>query len=267
MVKERRKKPAKVEVLNYTKSPLETVAMAARLCYSPTTIEQLEKRISDKDQAQFVGKLFTSGHLSPFEHISFTFGIEGVSRALTHQLVRHRMASPSQQSQRYVNMEGFEFITPPTIRRTEQLNVLYREFMGMANVAYQVLAEGLLEALCAEYWLDMRFEDAPDKRVSDTLKETHPEMYKTLSKKAYEDARYVLPNACETKIIMTFNARSLFNFFRLRTCFRSQWEIRELAEIMLEKCLEIAPEVFQNSGAGCTFGECEEMEFCDMRGE
>lgn len=267
MVRERRKKPAKVEVLNYTKSPLETVAMAARLCYSPTTIEQLEKRISDKDQAQFVERLFTSGHLSPFEHISFTFGIEGVSRALTHQLVRHRMASPSQQSQRYVNMEGFDFITPPSIRRTEQLNTFYKDFMDMANNAYQVLAEGLLEAYAAEYWLDERFEHEADKRFSDTLKEKYPQMFQVLSKKAYEDARYVLPNACETKIIMTFNARSLFNFFRLRTCYRAQWEIRELAEIMLEKCVEIAPEVFQHSGPGCTFGECKDMEFCEMRGE
>ncbi|NLO89164.1 MAG: FAD-dependent thymidylate synthase, partial [Clostridia bacterium] len=167
-------------------------------------------------------KLLKMGHLSPFEHVSFTFAVEGVSRALTHQLVRHRIASYSQRSQRYVSEKNFEYIIPHSILKNEKALKTYRGIMEKIRDAYREL-EGLVPK---------------------------------------EDARYVLPNACETKIVYTFNARSLLNFFRLRCCERAQWEIRELAHRMLEEVREVAPLLFQYAGAPCEVdGRCPEGDF------
>ena len=165
-----------VKLLRHTPEPEKTVAMSARLCYSPVGAAQLEETMSDEQAAKLVRKLVEMGHFSTLEHVTFTFAIEGVSRVLTHQLVRHRIASYSQQSQRYV-----------------------------------------------------------------------------------KDARYVLPNAAETKIVATFNVRSLMNFFSLRCCNRAQWEIRQLAEKMLAECKKAAPVLFENAGPTCVSeGICRE---------
>jgi len=212
-----------VELLSHTPEPEKTVALAAKLCYSSSDIEGLREKIQAKDQGDFVNKIMGLGHFSVLEHVSFTFGVEGVSRALTHQLVRHRVASYSQKSQRYVSeTEGFDFILPESIR----------EDSGIAERFHNLMSE-----------------------ISDFYSEMVNKGIKA------EDARYVLPNACETKIIITMNARELLHFFSLRCCERAQWEIRQMADLMLQKCYETAPLIFKNSGPGCLSGPCPEGEF------
>ncbi|MDD3396021.1 MAG: FAD-dependent thymidylate synthase [Acidaminococcaceae bacterium] len=209
-----------VKLIRYTPEPDKTVAMSARLCYSPIGAAQLEEKISDEQAAKLVRKLGQMGHASTFEHVSFTFAIEGVSRVLTHQLVRHRIASYSQQSQRYVKEHDFETIMPPTIAARPE-------------------AKAQFEALCKE------------------IQELYNEW--TEAGVLPEDARYILPNAAETKIVVTMNARSLLHFFELRCCTRAQWEIRALANKMLEEVKLVAPVLFENAGPTCvTQGVCHE---------
>ncbi len=212
----------KVELISFTPNPEKVVAAAARLCYSEDSAAEIMRGLSQDKIKSFLKKLLDMGHLSPFEHVSFTFAVEGVSRALTHQLVRHRIASYSQKSQRYVSEASFEYIIPPSILENERALGVYKDIMEKIRDGYRKLEELVPR----------------------------------------EDARYVLPNACETKIICTFNARSLLNFFRLRCCERAQWEIRNLAHIMLEKVREAAPLLFQSAGAPCEVdGRCPEGEF------
>lgn len=214
----------KVALLQYTPDPERTVALAARLCYSPADIDELKEKISTADIASFLEKIMSLGHQSVLEHASFTFGIEGISRVTTHQLVRHRIASFSQQSQRYVShKERFTAIIPPTI--TERPEVLAR-------------FEALLSALHLAY----------SEMVADGI--------------PAEDARYILPNATETKIIVTMNARALLHFFKLRCCERAQWEIRAMAVEMLKLVQVAAPIIFRAAGPGCLDGPCPEGQFC-----
>ncbi|QNO14810.1 FAD-dependent thymidylate synthase [Alkalicella caledoniensis] len=214
----------KVELLNFTPNCEELVAAAARLCYSADDIEDILKKMEGEKGRKLIEKLLSLGHQSPFEHISFSFGISGVSRALTHQLVRHRIASYSQKSQRYVAEKNFEFITPPSIKQNQEANDIYEKLMEQIGEAYERIVE------------------------------------LGVSK---EDARYTLPNSCETKIIVTMNARSLFNFFHHRACVRAQWEIRTMANEMLKKVKEVAPSVFKYAGASCdTLGFCPEGTMC-----
>lgn len=208
-----------VELIQYTAEPEKVVAAAARLCYSADPVPELMEKLTDDKIASFVRKLRSMGHLSTFEHVSFQFSIDGVSRALSHQLVRHRIASYSQRSQRYVKEAGFDFVTPPSIKRNP-------------------------EAL-------ERFE-----KVMKTLQDDYQELINAVPA---EDARYILPNACTTSLMATFNARSLLNFIEHRTCMRAQWEIRELAEKMLQLVKEVAPNLFTQAGPTCvTQGVCHE---------
>lgn len=210
-----------VKLLRYTPEPEKTVAMSARLCYSPIGAAQLEEKISDEQAAKLVRKLVTMGHFSTLEHVTFTFAIEGVSRVLTHQLVRHRIASYSQQSQRYVKEHDFETILPPTIAAKPEAKAKFERLMLEIQNLYNELTD--------DYGVPA------------------------------EDARYVLPNAAETKIVATFNVRSLLNFFSLRCCNRAQWEIRQLAEKMLAECKTVAPVLFENAGPTCVSeGVCHE---------
>ncbi len=214
--------PLTVKLLKYTSQPEKTAALAAKLCYSDSDITDLESDVSHKDQVKFIEKIISIGHHSVLEHVSFTFGVEGVSRALTHQLVRHRIASYSQKSQRYVkHNEGFDYIIPDTVKKDDKLLNSYDELMSKISSFYDELIKADIPA---------------------------------------EDARYVLPNACETKIIVTMNARELIHFFSIRCCNRAQWEIRQMAEKMLEECLKVAPSIFKNAGPGCLFGPCPEKE-------
>lgn len=233
----------KVELLRYTPDGEKLVASAAKLCYSPVGIEQIENNLEQESTEKFLEMLVDLGHESPIEHINFTFGIEGVSRTLTHQLVRHRIASYSQQSQRYVKLEQFEYIIPPAIEKDEEAKKLFIEAMKKDQEYYDKIA-------------DILFNRYFDKHIKDGLSEK--EAKQKAEKEAIEDARYVFPNACETKIVLTMNARSLMNFFRLRTCERAQWEIRELAIKMLKNVKEVYPNLFKNAGPACLKGPCPE---------
>ncbi len=216
-----------VVLLRHTPDPEEVVAMAAKLCYSPANVKELKQKIEAKDQAAFVEKLASIGHLSPIEHVSFTFGIEGISRACSHQLVRHRVASYSQQSQRYVREDEFDYIIPPSIRQDPEATKVFEEFMAEAQQRYTAILKTL--------------EDKGLKGES-----------------GQQDARYLLPNAAETKIVVTMNARELLHFFRVRCCNRAQWEIRAMAEGMLGLVKETAPTIFGKSGPGCLYAPCPE---------
>jgi thymidylate synthase (FAD) len=209
----------KVSLINYTPEPERTVAAAARLCYSTAGATELWENFTPEKVDKFLDRLVEMGHLSPTEHVSFTFAIEGVSRSLSHQLVRHRIASYSQKSQRYVREDGFQFIVPPSIRENPRAREIYEETMRLLGENYQLLADIVPK----------------------------------------EDARYILPNACETKLVATFNCRSLFNFFRLRCCVRAQWEIRQLATKMLAEVRTVAPRLFSWAGPTCEVeGVCYE---------
>ncbi|RJP71360.1 MAG: FAD-dependent thymidylate synthase [Candidatus Abyssobacteria bacterium SURF_17] len=211
-----------VELLCYTDEPERTVALAARLCYSAVGIAELSERISDDEVNRLLKRLLEMGHASPFEHASFTFGVEGISRVTSHQLVRHRIASYSQQSQRYVRKtKQFDYVLPPSIRRRKDARERYERLMTELHALYREFLEAGIAA---------------------------------------EDARYILPGAAETKIVVTMNARELRHFFRQRCCTRAQWEIRKMAELMLERVSEVAPNLFADCGPPCLVGPCPEGE-------
>lgn len=215
----------KVALIRHTLSPEETVALGARLCYSRATIDDLTHRVSAKDQTDFVQKIMGMGHESVLEHASFTFGVEGVSRVLLAQLTRHRLASFSVQSQRYVSYEnGFGYIMPPKIAALgEEAQSEYHRQMQQMHQWYCAWQEKL-----------------------------------GTGEGGNEDARFVLPGACETRLMMTMNVRELRHFFALRMCSRAQWEIRAMATEMHRLCMEVAPALFADAGPGCLRGACPE---------
>lgn len=233
----------KVVLLAHTPTPEQTIAAAARLCYSDTGVEELRESISEERAESFVQMLDGYGHESPVEHVTFTFGIEGVSRSFLAQVTRHRIASFSVQSQRYVRQENFVYITPPAIAAVPELEAEYQKAMQQSVDAYNRLAD----ALEAKYVPEFMEQGLSEKAARNKAE-----------KKAIEDARYVLPNACETKMIMTMNVRSLRNFFRLRCCNRAQWEIRDVAREMLRLCYEVSPSLFEKAGPSCCYGACTE---------
>lgn len=208
-----------VQLLTYTSDPEQTVAAAARLCYSDSSISELVEKSSGDRQA-FLRKILSLGHFSVLEHASFSFGIEGISRACSHQLVRHRIASYSQQSQRYVShRERFSAVTPPSIAARPELHSCFEKALDQAHEAYRQLVDAGIPA---------------------------------------EDARFVLPNAAATKIVVTMNARALWHFFALRCCRRAQWEIQIMAKAMLKEARRVAPLLFESAGPGCLQGACPE---------
>ncbi len=233
----------KVTLLTYTPNPEQTIAAAAKLCYSSSDIDSLREGLTAEKAASFVEMLSEIGHESPIEHASFTFGIEGVSRALLAQITRHRMASYSVKSQRYVTEGSFEYVTPPEIADVPEALELFNETMKADQAAYDRLAEILTEKHKAAF-----IAEGKDEITAARL----------ASKKAIEDARFVLPNACETKMVMTMNARSLYNFFKHRCCNRAQWEIRDVATQMLTLVSAVAPELFKKAGPPCLYGKCPE---------
>jgi thymidylate synthase (FAD) len=211
----------KVTLINHTKNPDRICAAAAQSCYSEKGATELFETTSDERAGKMIEKVVGMGHLSVVEHAHFTFSVEGVSRSLTHQLVRHRIASYSQQSQRYVSMDKAEYVVPPSLSKDPEARKLYAKSMDDAWMAYRELAK----------------------------------------KVPKEDARYVLPNACHTNITVTMNARELWHFFRLRCCKRAQWEIRLMAWKMLEEAKKVAPVLFTDAGPGCFRGTCPEGEY------
>lgn len=233
----------KVELLRYTPEGEKLIASAAKLCYSAVGIKEIEENLEEKNIDSFLNMLMDLGHESPIEHVSFTFGAEGISRTLTHQLVRHRIASYSQQSQRYVQLKQFEYVIPPAIEKDEKAKEIFLKAMEDDQEQYDKLTSIL-------------FKNHYDEYINQGLNEKKSKQ--KAEKEAIEDARYVFPNACETKIVFTMNARSLLNFFRLRCCNRAQWEIRELAIAMLREVKKVSPILFKNAGPGCINGPCPE---------
>ena len=225
----------KVILLRATPDPDEIVALGARLCYAQADVESLRERVEAKDQQAFVERVMERGHLSVTEHASFTFAVEGVSRALLAQLTRHRIASFSVQSQRYVSMaDGFDYVVPPSI-------------------------SALGEA-----------EEAEFVRQMDTMHAWYCQWQEKLGgakENANQDARFVLPGAAATRLLVTMNARELMHFFELRCCNRAQWEIREMAWQMLAACREAAPALFAGAGPACLRGACPEGKACCGRAD
>lgn len=227
-------KTLRVELLTMTPDPLPLIYAAFRQCYHAGFVADMWPRllsgeISRDKQAEFVQSVLESGHDSPVEHVSFTFAVEGISRACSHQLVRHRIASYSQQSQRYVDESEMDYVLPPAIARIPEARERFEGLMQEISQAYRDL-KGLLSE--------------------------HGR-----AKSANEDARFVLPQAAETKIVITMNCRSLLHFFSLRCCARAQWEIREMALAMLALCRERLPAIFGAAGARCErLGYCPESE-------
>lgn len=211
----------KVTLLNHTPDPHRAVATAARICYSDCDVETLKTRLTPSKVQALITKVVGAGHLSCLEHASFTFGIEGISRACSHQLVRHRVASFAQQSQRYVKEVEANVVVPEAIGKDPTASDLFNKAVEIAYAAYaSLLAMGVPP----------------------------------------EDSRFILPNACKTKLIMTMNARELLHFFSLRCCSRSQEEIRTLAYKTLDLCTEVAPLLFANAGSPCD--KCPEIKGC-----
>lgn len=209
----------KVELISHTNHPEQVVSAAIRQCYSSVGASELKKTVSREKVERLISQIVSSGHTSTIEHVSFTFAIEGISRACSHQLVRHRIASYSQQSQRYVDLGKNEllYIIPPEVKKSKKLEKEYQLVMSKMETEYINLTKAGIKP---------------------------------------EDARSILPSSCETKIVVTMNARSLQNFFKLRTCKRSQWEIRNLAVEMLKKVKKVAPALFSGVGPACT---CEKI--------
>ncbi|OGO78159.1 MAG: FAD-dependent thymidylate synthase [Clostridiales bacterium GWB2_37_7] len=234
----------KVRLIQHTPEPEKLVAAAAKLCYSPVGVEDIMEGLEQQKTDKFLGMLMDIGHESPIEHVSFTFAVEGVSRVLTHQLVRHRIGcSYSQQSQRYVKLEQFEYIIPPEIEKISQAKSLFVKAMEEDQKNYN----SIVEILYKEHF-DRLIAEGKSEKTSKAAAE----------KSSIEDARYVFPNACETKIVFTMTARALMNFFRHRCCQRAQWEIREMAEKMLVEVKTVAPTLFKNAGPSCLEGPCPE---------
>ena len=234
-----------VTLVEHTPNPERLIAASAKMCYSAADADALLEGLTPEKTEKFLQMLTDMGHESPIEHATFTFAVEGVSRSLLAQITRHRIASYSVQSQRYVKIkEGtFSFVTPPEIEKDPAAMETYQSFMQNCYQTYLTLADSLQE----RHMKELTEAGVPEKAAR-----------RQAEKMAIEDARYVLPNACETKLMVTMNARSLYNFFRLRCCNRAQWEIRELAWQMLKLCREVSPTLFAKAGPSCVNGPCSE---------
>jgi thymidylate synthase (FAD) len=211
----------KVKLLEYTPNPEKLVAISAKLCYSPVSIDELEKNLTKENTDKFINMLMDLGHESVLEHITFTFAIEGVSRITEQQLTRHRIGvAYSIQSGRYVKRGNPDFVIPPEIEKDASLTNIFLEQIESAKKAYNLLVLELMDRGKTE-------------------------------KQAIEDARYIYPQALGTKIIVTMNLRELLHFFNKRCCMRSQWEIRALAKMMLKECRKVSQLLFHHAGAIC----------------
>ncbi|MFI3115005.1 MAG: FAD-dependent thymidylate synthase [Clostridia bacterium] len=232
-----------VELIAHTNNAEKIVSAAAKTCYSSVAPSEILDNLDDEKTSKFIDMLMDLGHTSTIEHVSFTFSIEGVSRSLLAQFTRHRIASFSVRSQRYVSEKGFEFVVPPAILKNEKAQEIYLKAMQDDVDTYNKLADALYE----DAYNELLEQGVDEKKAKGIAK-----------KRAIEDARYVLPNSCKTNLVATFNARSLYNFFELRCCERAQWEIRELAFEMYKLVREVAPTLFSKAGPSCVYGACGE---------
>lgn len=257
----------KVQIISHTENPELVVATAAKLCYAGCDIEALMKKQTPEGIQKFITMLEELGHESPMEHVSFTFAIEGVSRVTEQQLTRHRIASYSIQSGRYVDRSNAKFYTPKSIANNDEANEIYTDVIEHSKKAYEELTEVLLKHSIRSFLV---MEKESDYEVQlDIMNREYPKELNQLKKKAIEDARMVFPNSLETKIICTMNVRTLLNFFKHRCCFRAQEEIRGLAKEMLREVRKIAPNLFKHSGPACVSGICPEgkMQCKELKGK
>ena len=234
----------KVALISHTPNPEQLVASAAKVCYSSLTPEEIIDRVEENEEqtAKYLDMLVQLGHESPIEHISFTFCVSGVSRSLLAQLTRHRIASYSVRSQRYVSEKNFDVVVPPQIAEDPESLAIYEQTIAACRDGYEKLAARMTQRIVEREGID------PENKTA----------MAAASRKAAEDARFVLPNACETQMFFTMNARSLLNFFRHRCCSRAQWEIRDMAEQMLALVYPVAPHIFAQAGPACLKGRCPE---------
>lgn len=241
----------KVSLIAHTPNPEKVVAAAAKMCYASADVDTIMDNLTEEGIQKFINMLVELGHESPFEHATFTFAIEGVSRALLAQITRHRMASFSVQSQRYVAEDNFDYLLPRAVMDDSQVSEIFHKSMQEAQNSYNEIVS-ILKEKYYNLFLKGGFSEKEAKNKA--------------QKKAIENARYVLPNACDTKMVVTFNARSLMNFFKLRCCNRAQEEIRCLAYQMLFLVKEVAPNLFKNAGAPCKSGKCPEGNMSCKKG-
>ncbi len=210
----------KVTLLTHTPDPERVVAAAANLCYSQKVdVETLMSSLTSDQVNKLLTLLQDSGHETPFEHATFTFAIEGVSRAFLAQESRHRLQSLNVRSQRYCSESNFETVMPPAVEANDEARIAYRSVMADIKNAYTKMQELGIKN---------------------------------------EDARSVLPNSCETRMIVTMNTRALWHFFNERMCSHAQHEIKLVATEMLRLCKEAAPLLFKNAGPKCVKGYCPE---------
>ena len=268
-----------VQLLEHTPDPERLIAIAAKLCYAGCDINELAEKQTPEAVNKFLDTLVNIGHESPMEHVSFTFAVEGVSRALTHQLVRHRIASYSQVSQRYVKLNQFNYIIPPVIENNETAKDIYIKKMEDDQRVYDELVDILCDEYAQQYIDSTQYgknnlqptsikpyevlkiiasgNEVESKKVKSVVR--------SIEKKSIEDARYVFPNACETKIIVTMNFRTLINFIQHRACQRAQWEIRELAIEMIRLLKPVLPKLSLLLAPKCCTSKCPEGNLSCMK--
>ncbi|HBP51044.1 MAG: Thymidylate synthase ThyX [Candidatus Shapirobacteria bacterium GW2011_GWE1_38_10] len=213
----------KVKLLSYTKDPEQVVVAAIRQCYAAVGAKELKKKIDKETRQRLIKQVLASGHTSTLEHASFTFGIEGISRVSEIQLIRHRVGcSYSIQSGRYVKRGEAKFAIPVSIQNDKEILPKYKKILKEVQGLYNEMTDKGIKA---------------------------------------EDARYLQPQSLQTKIVVTMNARALLHFLELRCCKRAQWEIQQLANLMLREVRKVAPIIFEKAGASCvTTGICWEGE-------
>ncbi len=212
----------KVTLISHTFNADYLAALAAKVCYSNKRVEDID--MDDQTKAKLLKRVIKSGHHSVIEHVVFTYALEGISRVATHQLIRHRLASYSQQSHRYTKIKNDSFVIPPEIADNKKALKLYEEAIRNSMELYEKL-------------MDMGIKK--------------------------EDARFIIPQGVSSNIVLTMNARELLHFFTLRCCVRAQWEIREAAIEMLKLAKKEAPLIFENAGPACVRGRCPEEKPCD----
>lgn len=259
----------KVELLDHTGDPERLIALAAKLCYAGCNIDQLKEKLTFDEIERFNTMLMEMGHESPLEHACFTFAVEGVSRITEQQLTRHRIASYSIQSGRYVTRSNATYWKPRLVKKSEKASKAFDELTEFANRTYEIITTTIVADLCYNY-LKYNNPEAielvkphEEELIIEIMKKIDKKQYGKLHKQAIESARTVLPNSLQTKIIFTMNTRTLINFFNHRCCTRAQEEIRKMAYMMLEILKEKFPVLFNNIGASCkTKGYCPEGDMC-----
>lgn len=252
-----------VKLIAHTPNPEEVIAAAAKLCYSQSGVCDIMEKQTPEQVEKFLDMLMSMGHESPIEHVSFTFGVEGISRIVETQLVRHRIASYSIQSGRYVKRDNPDFVIPEMIANNEEALGQYLDALESSKISYVKLVETLMWQQIEEWYAEQENPEEIYCMNLESFKEKYRKQYSKFEKIAIENARYVYPQSLATKVVVTMNARTLMNFMKHRTCHRAQDEIQELAWAMLDEVRKVAPTLAKHMGASCLVkGKCSEGAMC-----